>query len=80
MAVMEREAWTDHRLDDLSKKVDKGFTDVDNRFDRLETRIDTRFQSLEERIDTKFDGLNRTLIGSAAVIVAALLGIIATQL
>jgi hypothetical protein len=80
MAVMVREAWTDERLDDLNRKVDGGFARVDARFSSLEARIDGRFQSLEERIDAKFDGLNRTLIASAATIVAALLGIIATQL
>jgi hypothetical protein len=68
MVVMTpRETWTDQRLDDLNKKVDKGFADVDARLVRLENRL-----------DAKFDGLNRTLIASAAVVVAALLGIIAT--
>lgn len=64
-----REKWTDERLDDLSKKVDQGFA-----------RMDARFDSMEERFDARFDALNRTLIGSAAVVVAALLGILATQL
>jgi hypothetical protein len=81
MVVMTpREKWTDERLDDLNKKVDDGFARVDVRFNNLEARIDSRFQGLEERIDAKFDGLNRTLIGSAGVIVAALIGLIATQL
>jgi tetrahydromethanopterin S-methyltransferase subunit G len=87
METMVREAWTDDRLDDLNKKVDQGFAKVDRRFESLEGRMDTRFNSLEERldarfgrIDERFEALNRTLIGSAAVIVAALLGIIATQL
>jgi hypothetical protein len=71
MAVMmaPREKWTDERLDDLSKKVDDGFA-----------RMDSRFDHMEERFDARFDALNRTLIGSAAVVVAALIGLIATQL
>jgi hypothetical protein len=69
MAVMAREAWTDERLDDLNKKVDQGFA-----------RMDARFEHLEARFDAKFDALNRTLLGGAAVIVAALIGVIATQL
>jgi hypothetical protein len=64
-----REKWTDERLDDLNKKVDDGFARMDARFDRM-----------EERFDAKFDALNRTLIGGAAVVVAALIGLIATQI
>jgi hypothetical protein len=73
MAVMVRETWTDERLDDL-------FARMDARFEAQEARLDARFQSMEDRFDTKFDALNRTLIGSAAVVVAALIGLIATQL
>lgn len=62
-----REKWTDERLDDLNNKVDLGFA-----------RMDARFEHLEARIDAKFDGLNRTLIGSAAAIIAALIGCSAT--
>jgi len=63
--MVPREELTEHRLDALEEKVDDGFAGVDKRFDRLEDR---------------FDALNRTLIGSAAVVVAALIGLIATQL
>lgn len=76
MAVMVRETWTDERLDDLQKDVNRRFNAVDASL----VRIEQRFENLEARMDTKFDGLNRTLIGSAAVIVAALIGLIATQL
>jgi hypothetical protein len=69
MAVMmnPREKWTDERLDDLNRKVDQGFA-----------RMDARFEHLEDRIDAKFDGLTRVLIGSAAAVVAALVGSTAT--
>jgi tetrahydromethanopterin S-methyltransferase subunit G len=77
MAVMmTRETWTDQRLDDLNKKVDDGFAGVDARFDRLETRMDKQFSELNQR----FDRMQFTLIGSAAAIIAALIGLIATQL
>jgi flagellar capping protein FliD len=76
VAVMVRETWTDERLDDLNKKVDHGFTKVDARFDRLEARMDAQFGQMNER----FDRMQQTLIGSAVVLVAALLGILATQL
>lgn len=84
MAVMvPREKWTDDRLDDLNKKVDNGFLKVDvrfgevnARFDRLETRMDKQFGELNQR----FDRMQFALIGSAAAIIAALIGLIATQL
>ena len=76
MAVMmsPREKWTDERLDDLDRKVDKGFSEVGARFDRLETRMDAQFANLNDR----FDRMQYTLIGGFAVMVAALIGAIAT--
>ncbi len=71
-----REAWTDERLDDLNAKVDSGFARVDARFDTLDARMDARF----ERMEARFDALNRTLMQVGGVIVAALIGVIATQL
>jgi hypothetical protein len=94
MQTMVREAWTDERLDYLNEKVDEGFADLKmelrDRFDQAEKRadrFDARFNSLEERLDARFgrlderfEALNRTLIGGFFVIVAALFGVIATQL
>lgn len=45
--------WTDGRLDDLSKKVDRGFEHVDRRFERVDQRfqqVDQRFQRVEREI------------------------------
>lgn len=82
-----REAWTDERLDDLNRKVDYGFDriDADLRVQRTETKseltalrgeMNERFKGLDSRID----GLQRTLILSNGAIVAALIGLIATQI
>lgn len=60
-----RETWTDARLDDLNHKVDEGFR-----------RMDARFEGLDKRID----GLQRTLIIANGAIVAALIGLLATQI
>jgi hypothetical protein len=53
-AVMDREAemteWNDGRLDELSRRVDDGFTEVNRRF---------------EQIDLRFDALHRLLIRMA---------------
>jgi hypothetical protein len=60
-----REAWTDERLDDLSKKMDQGFS-----------RLDAEMRALNGR----FDSLQRTLLQVGSVLTAALIGLIATQL
>jgi tetrahydromethanopterin S-methyltransferase subunit G len=60
-----REAWTDERLDDLSKKMDQGFS-----------RLDAEMRALNSR----FDSLQKTLLQVNGAIVAALIGLIATQL
>jgi hypothetical protein len=87
-----RQAWTDDRLDDLNRRVENGFNrvdadirelrsemnerfnHVDARFERLEQRLDGRF----ERIDARFDAMQRLMIQGGAVIVASLIGVIAT--
>jgi len=67
-----RETWTDERLDDLSKKMDQGFS-----------RLDAEMRALNGR----FDSLQRALMhigfafGAAFLAsVAALTGTIATQI
>lgn len=70
-----REAWTDARLYDLNHKVDEGFRRMDGRFESMRAHMDGRFEGLDKRID----GLQRTLIVTNGAIVAALIGLIATQ-
>ena len=73
-----REAWTDRRLDSLSHKigeferrVDVRFEHIDERFDQLESRFD--------RFEARFDAYNRATLQMSAVVIAALIGFIATQ-
>lgn len=82
--------WTDDRLGERFDRVDERFDhveecfkQVDHRFDRGETdlrelRVDMKGGF--DRIDARFDALQRTLFLAAAGIVAALIGLIATQL
>ena len=65
-----REAWTDRRL------VDERFDKVDTRFDRFERRMDDRFNRLEAR----FDVYQRATLQMSAVVIAAMIGFIATQI
>ncbi len=72
----------DHRFD----AVDKCFAAVDRRFDGIDGRfaaVDERFDRVEAhliRIDERFERLYPLIAGSAVAVVAALLGVIATQL
>lgn len=64
--------WTDDRLDDRFDQVDKRFDAIDRRFDTVERRFD--------HLDARLDALQRTTLQTNAVIIAALVGVIATQL
>lgn len=79
-----REAWTDHRPDDLVKHMDQDFERVDRNFERVDTEfrelraeMNSRFDSVDRRFDAleaRFDGLQRTLMvvgGPLAVAVLA---------
>jgi hypothetical protein len=75
--------WTDDRLGERFDRIDERFDLVDHRFDRVET--DLRELRVEmkggfDKIDARFDAMQRTLFLAAAGIVAALVGVIATQL
>ena len=46
----------------------------------MEARSVTRLEGLEERFDKRFDQLYHLLIQAGVLIIAALMGVIATQL
>jgi hypothetical protein len=86
-----RESWTDERLDDLKegvgdlgRRVDAGFAES-----RIELRHEAALIRKEmkegfQAADARFDAFQRTIIqvggGMAAAFLAALIGLIATQL
>lgn len=79
-----RESWTDERLDDLKAEVSNvksevvalrletkaGFERIDDRFERMDERF--------ERMDDRFEAMYRLMLQLGAVLVAALIGCIAT--
>ena len=76
-----REAWTDGRLDDLSRRMDRGFDRVDTDLREIRSEMNLRFTA----VDGRFDAMQRTMIIGFASIVgsivaSALAGILATQL
>jgi hypothetical protein len=71
-----REAWTDERLDDFARNVDKRFDNVDKRFDRLEGRMEEGFRELRGEISA----MQRAMVQFAAALLAAQIGVIAALL
>jgi tetrahydromethanopterin S-methyltransferase subunit G len=76
----------DHRFDKVDMQfeaVDRRFEDVDRRFDSLERRMEAGFSE----VNARFDALQRTLLqlgggllAGLVVLLAALIGLIGTQL
>ncbi len=63
MAVMmsPREKWTDERLDDLSLKVDQGFSEVKTEMREGFARMEARFEKIDkrfEKVDERFEKIN----------------------
>lgn len=74
-----RKTWTDERLDDFAAHTDRRFDAVDRRFDALEQRFD-RVDERFDQIDARFEAMQRLMVQSGSIIIAALIGLIATQL
>jgi len=82
------------KVGDLGRRMDLGFAQLraemnarfdrmDARFDRVDERferMDERFERMDERMDARFEAMQRVMIQAGAVVVAALIGLIATQL
>lgn len=68
----EMTEWNDGRLDDLSDRVDNGFARMDKQFELVHQDI--------RELGGRFDALQRTLMQAMAVMLAVLIGFIATQI
>ena len=60
-----RATWTDERLDDLSKSVDR----VDNDLRQLRTEMNARFDG----VNARFDALHRLIVQSSGGLMIAVL-------
>lgn len=65
-----REAWTDERLDDLSRRMDRGFDRVDADLRALNGRFDAFQQTLV--------ALQRTMLQVGVGLIGALLAVMVT--
>lgn len=77
MAVMPRESWTDQRLDDFRGEVNRRFDGVDMRLAEIRVEIH-RLHDRMDAMNARFDSMQRALMQIGFVLVAALIGLIAT--
>jgi tetrahydromethanopterin S-methyltransferase subunit G len=57
-AMAPEKKWTDHRLDDLAKKVDAGATQADKPLGEFRGEVNARFDKVDERfekVDERFE-------------------------
>jgi len=92
MTTVVREAWTDERLDDLTKHMDEGFREVRTELRQQREEIgrmarqkdmDARFDAQQKHIEARFNDLNRTMqIGFSLIgaVLVGLIGLMGTQL
>jgi hypothetical protein len=82
MEAMVKE-WTDGRLDDLSKGIDRGFKQVDHRFDQVDHRFDRvegEVKSGRQEMRNEFaamrkeiNGVHRAMVFGAIAMTGAIL-------
>jgi hypothetical protein len=80
---MERTAWTDQRLDDLSKRMDAGFTRVDAEIRELRGEIGGlrgEIGGLRSELGGRIDALQTTLLRVGGGVIISLVGVIAAVL
>ncbi|HEX5990389.1 MAG TPA: hypothetical protein VFY75_09270 [Solirubrobacterales bacterium] len=85
MAVMAREAWTDHRLDDLNTRVegidrrmDAGFKEMREEFRALRAEMKGEFQAIRGEMAAQAEMLNRTIYRLfGGMLIAWVVGVIA---
>jgi hypothetical protein len=86
-----REQWTDERLDDLKNEVGTLRAEMRDEFRavRAEMKDEFRvvrvemkdeFRAMQTEMKAGFDSLHRTMIQFGGLLIAALIGLIATQL
>jgi tetrahydromethanopterin S-methyltransferase subunit G len=73
----------DKRFDKVDGEMNRRFDGVDRRFDKVDSEMNRRFDEVDgefKRLDSKMDGLQRTMMLTGGGIIAALIGVIGTQI
>jgi hypothetical protein len=71
-----RDKWSDERLDDLNGRVGE----LGRRMDQGFARVDADLRGIRGEMTARFDALQRTMLQLGGGMIAALIGLIATQL
>lgn len=78
---------TARRFDELGRRIDNGFNRVDANLREmrveaatLRTEMNERLEAMSGRFDERFEAMQRLLFQASILVVAALIGLIATQL
>lgn len=84
LSPMQSPSWTEGRLDDLNRKVDKGFDKVDGRFDKVDERfekVDERFEKVSDEfkavrgeMHAGFVQTQRMFLGAVLMVIVAVIG------
>lgn len=72
----ERATWTDERLGDLARSVERGFERTDEDLRALSVRLDARIDGVDRRLDA----LQRTLVQFGGAILVATLATLVSVL
>jgi tetrahydromethanopterin S-methyltransferase subunit G len=85
-AMTPEKKWTDHRLDDLAKKVDDGVAQADKPLDDFRgevnarfDKVDARFEKVEGKVDERFGRLDKKIDRLAYLLLTVALGYLATH-
>ena len=73
---MERAAWTDQRLDDLSQRMDAGFERVDRDIRDLRAEMRVELTGMRVEMGQRFDALQATMMRFGGAMILCLLGAI----
>lgn len=76
---MERAAWTDERLDDLSRRMDAGFARVDADIRGLRTDMRTEISALRRELRGEMSGMGSDLRGEIGILGSDLRGEMSTM-
>lgn len=75
-----REAWTDERLDDLTHRVDLGFTETRQEFQAVRLEMRSEFQAVRSEMRSEFQAVRSEAAAMHRTLLQVILGGFAVML